>query len=414
VLIPVFLLFFGWVAVSDPVPWRRLLLAVFIPAASLFFLLEWRRFRREGFGPGAIERNLLLAVVGQLLLSAATGGVESPFMPLAVVLAIPAGLFAARRVGYGLLAIQLAGLVAMAAAATLRLVPDLDLAAFGTMAREGRTGALVWADAVFLGVFVAVARGVGRVARKTFDAMLRRALAAQQDALRSHMEATEELTALSAEIAHELKNPLASVKGLSGLLEPSLADAKGAERLAVLRREVERMQGILDEFLNFSRPLVPLALGRVDLAGVAREVAALHEGLAHERGVQLELRVAPAVARCDPRKVKQLLINLVQNALEASPSGSRVEVETAAIAGLARAAVLDRGRGLDPGLGDRLFEAGVTTKDRGSGLGLPIARQLARQHGGELTLRPRDGGGTVAELVLPGPDGGAARGEVAA
>ncbi len=406
VLIPVFLLFFGWVALADPLPWRRILLGVFLPAASFFFLSEWRRFRREGFSPGAIERNLVLAVTGQLVLSAATGGVDSPLMPLAVVLAIPAGLFASRRFGYVMLAVQIAGILAMAAAATWRLLPELGLAAPPGGA-AGHGAGLLWADALFLSVFAAVARGIGRVARKTFDAMLRRALAAQEDALRSHVERTEELTALSAEIAHELKNPLASVKGLSRLLEPSVADAKAAERLAVLRREVERMQGILDEFLNFSRPLVPLALGRVDLAALAREVAALHEGLAHERGVQLELRTAPAPARCDPRKVKQLLINLLQNALEASPPGSRVELETAVLGGQARALVLDRGRGLEPGLEEQVFEAGVTTKARGSGLGLPIARQLARQHGGDLTLRARDGGGTVAELTLPAAPGGA-------
>jgi signal transduction histidine kinase len=412
VVLPVVFAFLAWMAVADPEPWRRVLLGVAISSAMLFIVAEWRRYRREGFGRGAVERNLAAAVAGQLLLAAATGGAESPLLPLSVVFAAFVGLFVPRRLGYALLLAQLVGIWALTAAAVWRAVPELNPAAFGGGPRAGHPDGLLWTSALFLSFFVALARGVGRVTRKTFDAMLRRALAAQEDALRSHAERAEELTALSAEIAHELKNPLASVKGLAGLLAADPAGERSAERLSVLRREVDRMQGILDEFLNFSRPLVPLALGRVDLASLAREVAALHEGLAHERGGAVELRLEPAPARCDPRKVRQLLINLVQNALEASPPGAAVEIETAADAGAARVRVLDRGRGPDAYLGERLFEAGVTTKARGSGLGLPIARQLARQHGGDLRLLAREGGGAVAELTLPAAEG-RARGEAA-
>jgi two-component system, NtrC family, sensor histidine kinase HydH len=151
----------------------------------------------------------------------------------------------------------------------------------------------------------------------------------------------------------------------------------------------------------------------VDLAALAHEVAALHEGMAHERGVAVEVRGEAALARCDPRKVKQVLINLVQNALDASPPGSALEIEVGGGAGAAAVRVLDRGAGLDPAVAGRVFEAGVTSKAHGSGLGLTIARALARQHGGELELGPRPGGGCSAVLRLPPEPAAAAAGGAA-
>jgi signal transduction histidine kinase len=110
---------------------------------------------------------------------------------------------------------------------------------------------------------------------------------------------------------------------------------------------------------------------------------------------------APVRVPCDARKVKQIVINLMQNAIEASARGGEITIEVADGPGGARVSLLDRGGGLAETIAAHAFEAGATTKPKGSGLGLTIARALARQHGGELTLSARPGGGCIAELTLP-------------
>jgi signal transduction histidine kinase len=234
--------------------------------------------------------------------------------------------------------------------------------------------------------------------------MATRALAARDDALQSYADESRMLTMLAGEIAHELKNPLASVKGLTGLLAKDAAGPR-AEWVGVMRREIERMQSILEEFLNFSRPLVPLAQGEVDLGVLCSDAALLHEGLAAEKGVHIRVEIASElVVRCDRRKVKQVLVNLLQNAIAASPQSGEivVRVDSSAVEGVAvaRVVVEDRGKGLSPEIAQRLFTPGATTKSGGSGLGLTVSRALARQHGGELTLRNVPVG-CAAELTLP-------------
>ncbi len=398
-----------WVAWIEPAPWRRgvlLTVAILIP---VFFVTEWLRYRRRGFTRGAVTLNLALACLGQSTIAFATGGLASPFVYVAIPLGIVTGVVVRSPWQWSILAGQAAALWTFAAIGATGAIARFNLALFGGGARPGGTPAWLYAQAAVITIVLVIGAGVGRAIRCAFESMVRRALAAQQDALRAHAERAEELTALSAEIAHELKNPLASVKGLAGLLAPHLAEGKGSERLAVLRHEVDRMQSILDEFLNFSRPLVPLAVGRTDVGTLCHEVVALHEGMAQERGVALEVRAGAVPARCDPRKVKQVLINLVQNALDASPRGEAVEVEAEVSEdGGARVRVLDRGRGVDPALAAAVFDPGVTNKPSGSGLGLTIARALARQHGGDLALSRRAGGGAAAELTLPAQPSGAA------
>jgi len=406
VFVPAMIALGAWAAFLDPSPGRRALLLAIIGGLFAFSLVEAIRFRRHGIGRHSVALNLGAGAVGQILIALASGGLQSPFLLVAIPLAVVFGIFIPPPLLFAFAGFQVSAILGMAILARGDLVAAVHLAAWGPPDAAARA----WTLAGTLAVLVVAGTAAGRAVRMAFDGMVRKALRAQQESLRAHGERAEELSALSAEIAHELKNPLASVKGLAGLLARDLAGGKAGERLAVLRREVDRMQGILDEFLNYSRPLVPLALGRVDLLALSREVAALHEGMAQERSIRLEV-AGEAASRCDPRKVRQVLINLVQNALDASPAGAAVEIEVAADGdGGARLAVLDRGPGLDPSLGLRVFEPGVTTKPRGSGIGLTVARALARQHGGDVSISSRPGGGCAAVLRLPGP---AAAGEAA-
>jgi signal transduction histidine kinase len=382
-------------------------LAAAVAALVAFFVAEWLAWRRRGFTAGAVPRNLSVAVAGSSVIVFATAGLASPFLYLTVVLGIVVGVFVPLPGGAALAALQIAFAWLLAWLGGSGAIADFNLAAFGGGPRTHAPVGFLVAHAAMLTFVYVLALAAGRTLRASYERMISRALAAQQESLRAHAERAEELTALSAEIAHELKNPLASVKGLSGLLAQHLPEGKGAERLAVLRREVDRMQAVLQEFLDLSRPLVPLALGDADVSALCREVAALHEGMARERGVEVTAAEGEVRVRCDPRKVKQVLINLVQNALDASSPGAAVEIAAAPLAGGgAIVEVLDRGRGLDPALVAEVFAPGVTTKAQGSGLGLTIARALARQHGGDLLLAPRPGGGTRAELRLPAAAGG--------
>jgi len=405
--LPPFLAIALWLAWVEPAAWRRILVSAVVTVIVAFFVFEFVRWRRGGFTPGATTRNLSAAIVGVSIIAFGTGGLASPFVYVGAVLGVISGVFVPWPANGVLAMWQIAAAWIFAALAGTSAISDFNLAAYGGGATLPVPLAWPVTHAAVLSFVYAFAVGAGLAVRWSFDRMVLRTAAAQEESLRAHAGRAEELTALSAEIAHELKNPLASVKGLAALLAQNLPDGKGAERLGVLRREVDRMQSILDEFLNFSRPLVPLALGDSDVGALCRDVAALHEGMARERAVEIAVRAEPVPVRCDPRKAKQVLINLVQNALDASPPGAAVEIEAERLAGGgARVRVLDRGRGVEPGLAAEVFAPGVTSKPGGSGLGLTIARALARQHGGEVSLASRPGGGTTAEMRLPG--GGAA------
>lgn len=384
-----------WVLVTDPTPWRRLVMGTLIVLASVLFLFEAARHRAAN---RAITMNLTFAVLVQAAATFATGGMGSPLLVVMFPIAMIVAITIRRPTSLALVACQIVMVWAMTLADVLGLVPNLNLVMFGGGPHVGWNNPHIFTNATFASAGLVLVTALGRSIRRAFDNMLWRMNRARQESARAHGE----LFALSGEIAHELKNPLASIKGLAGLLAQDVATGKPGERLGVLRREVDRMQGVLEEFLSFSRPLVPLAQEKVDLAALCREVVAAHEGMAQERNLTLSSHVEQVTVTCDSRKIEQILLNLVQNALAACPAGTVVELAASQQGNQVEVSVLDRGPGLPPDLADRAFEPGVTNKPQGSGLGLPIARALVRQHGGDLELRAREGGGCVAVLKLPG------------
>lgn len=403
---------FAMTTLSDGALWRRCALAaLFIVMLGVFvwLVIAERREQREGRRPGEAFGRMKVTlgaawfVVPFLtLLILVSGGFDGPFLPVLVPVSLYVAAVYPRNGLFGFAVSSSCVVIGLALVSWYRLLPELMPAIFGGPNAMTQSGSLLVAKAAVMLLLIVWTAFVGDLIRKLFQGMINRALEARDEALRNYADHTRTLTQLSGEIAHELKNPLASVKGLAAMLDRDLT-GKNAERMAVLRREVDRMEEILSGFLNFSRPLLPLQQQEVPLRSVCDAVVSLHEGLAHQRGVALEVREERAAwVWCDPRKVKQVLINLVQNALDASPAGTAIELVITESGGArALVEVRDRGPGLPASIRDRVFEAGVTTKPQGSGLGLSMARALARQHGGELELRGREGGGCVAALALP-------------
>ncbi|MBL8910765.1 MAG: HAMP domain-containing histidine kinase [Archangium sp.] len=383
----------------DAAPWRRWLLLSMVAVATARLSFEFIRSFKEKPTRGRLASILPFPATALILVVSSSGGADSPIAVMLPLVTVFISMFLRPRIGVLFAIIFTVGLWAVTFIEHWELVGDFIPGLLGGGSRLSN-GPMLFSRVFLLSAAVSWGALMGWVMRNAFRSATQKALDARDDVLKQHDESTRTLTTLAGEIAHELKNPLASVKGLAQLLDRDM-EGKDKERLTVLRREVDRMQEILESFLTFSRPLVPLAVGEVKLNELADQVLALHEGMAHERQVSFRVDAREFTVKADARKLQQVMINLVQNALDASVVGGAIDVVVRAEPnGGGSVLVMDRGAGIaDP---ERAFVAGVRNKPRGSGLGLTVSRQLARQHGGDVTLAPRDGGGTIAQLSLPG------------
>lgn len=206
---------------------------------------------------------------------------------------------------------------------------------------------------------------------------------------------------LSAQLAHEIRNPLAAMRGSAQLLAAEGHSDPGSAKLAtVLVRESDRLSVLVEDFLRFARPPPP-QLRESDLAVLTRETVDMLMTDPLSRGIRVDAELSPVVARIDPDQLRQVLINLLRNAFAAAGPGGEVKVSVAYSAGLITLKVWDSAGGIAPEDLGRVFEPFFTRRAGGTGLGLSTAHSIVHAHGGtiQVTSSPRRGTEFVIALT---------------
>lgn len=252
--------------------------------------------------------------------------------------------------------------------------------------------------------------GIGGLAGWLIDGERRaRDRAAREGVERQQAEAVaarlQAMVQLSRGLAHEIRNPLGAIQGAIEILAGAVdVRSREAEMGAVGVREVQRLDRALTDFLQFARP--PTArIAPFQTADVVRDLVRLFGEEAQGRALVLRAEVSSGLAPAagDRDQTTQVLINLVRNALQATPSGGEVVVgaEAAPSGGGVRLSVRDTGCGVPAELGASIYDPYVTGREEGTGLGLAIAASLVRQQGGHLQHRAGPAGGAVFWFELP-------------
>lgn len=220
-----------------------------------------------------------------------------------------------------------------------------------------------------------------------------------------HQDQLAALGQLAAGLAHELRNPLTSIKTLVEAARSSGGENPLDDRdLGVIEEEIARLDETLQAFLDYARP-PKLTRRRVDLRDVIDRTVQLVGPRAERQFVNVlaDLPAHPVEAILDPEQLRQVLLNLLLNAVDALGGGGRVTISlvTEAPSGLIRLTVEDDGPGIREDLLGRLFEPFVSTKPSGTGLGLTVCRRIIDSHGGALTAENRPEGGARFTILLP-------------
>jgi signal transduction histidine kinase len=257
---------------------------------------------------------------------------------------------------------------------------------------------------VVAGVLTDRRRKQDRALRNTTD-QLRQAHRELKENFES-MKRAERLYALgqlSAGLAHEIRNPLASIEGAANVLQRGTqSEERRGEFLDIIQKESRRLNRLLTSFLDFAKPRQP-DWRVVEVDNLFDSVKALARHVGGTRSLEVRKRIQPGLStlECDPEQLKQVLLNLVMNAIQAMPQGGTVVLAAKQDETQITIDVHDQGRGISDDDLDRIFDPFFTTKETGSGLGLSVAYQIVSQHGGMLTVARNSPEGVTMRISLP-------------
>ncbi|MBD3920147.1 PAS-domain containing protein [Paenibacillus sp. PR3] len=213
---------------------------------------------------------------------------------------------------------------------------------------------------------------------------------------------------IAAAIAHEIRNPLTSIRGFIQLLRPHLLQLGKDEYARIIVAEIDRANDIIYEFLNSSKPTAPMKQ-EISITALLKEVILLTESEALMRGcmIQLESYEESMMVSIDVKQVKQVILNIVKNSLDAIEDVSSdrnglidIIVHRTGSDGV-DVIVRDNGKGMDRATMNRLFDPFFTTKEAGTGLGLSVSYRIIRNHGGSIGVDSKPGEGTAFTIHLP-------------
>jgi signal transduction histidine kinase len=226
---------------------------------------------------------------------------------------------------------------------------------------------------------------------------------------REHLRRADRLSALgeiAAGLAHEIRNPLAGVKGALEIIASRVAQGTPeAEFADIGGKELARLEGLVSEFLTYARPHDP-ALRPSDVHEIVERVAALLRSQAERKEVTLvfERAIALPLLSLDPEQITQVIFNLVLNAIQATGAGGHVRIRESVEPAWGVIDVIDDGPGIPPEHALRLFDPFFTTKPRGTGLGLAISHRIVTAHRGTIEALPGSPAGSVFRIRLPLPE----------